>query len=300
METGLYAMNRAVLVLRAGEGSKRVARMLNREARSTDRSLATLLIANNAFNYLGALGVTAILEAQGFAPTGLIFLNALIITPILLVFAESLPKEVFRRHSMGLLLLTVPALVAFRVLFTVTGVLPLVLAIARSAGKATGLPLEPEMGVRQRIAEMLKQDDRVLSGEQAELIDRAMEFRRATVGEEMAPWSRVVSVGDSWDRARALRLISEYPHRRYPVVDGSGVVVGALDSMRLLLGRAAEVSELVEPVPRIDASSSVREALELLRDDRARLLVVEARGKPLGLATPKDLVEPLTGELLAW
>ena len=219
METGLYAVNRAVLALRARDGSNRIARMLEREAKSTDRSLATLLIATNAFNYLGALGVTAMLAAQGLVPTELIALNALIITPILLIFAESLPKEIFRRHAMGLLLITTPGLVGFRWLFTVTGLLPLVLAIARMAGRATGLALEPEMGVRQRIAEMLKQDDRVLTGEQAELIDRAMEFRRATVGEEMAPWSRVVCVGESWDRAQ-----TSAAHRRAsaPSLSGCG------------------------------------------------------------------------------
>jgi len=30
------------------------------------------------------------------------------------------------------------------------------------------------------------------------------------------------------------------------------------------------------------------------------MLLIESRGNPLGISTPKDLVEPLTGELLAW
>ncbi len=300
METGLYAVNRAALALRARHARERIARLLEREASSTDRPLATLLIANNAFNYFGALGVTAILEAQGLAPAGLIILNALIITPILLVFAESLPKELFRRHAMGLLLVTGPALTAMRWLFTIAGVLPLVLVIARAAGRGTGLPLEPEPGVRQRIAEMLKQDDRVLTTDQGELIDRAMEFRRATVGQEMTAWSEVVTVGRDWTRDKVVRFIADHPHRRYPVVDHAGAVVGTLDSMRLLLSAEQSIGILIEPVPRSRPGARVRESLELLRDNESRMVIVETKGKPLGIATPKDLVEPLTGELLAW
>ncbi len=300
METGLYAMNRATLALRARHARDRMARLLEREASASDRALATLLIANNVFNYLGALGVTAILAAQGHAPAGLIALNALIITPILLVFAESLPKELYRRNAIGLLVVSAPVLTVLRIIFTLTGVLPLVLAIARAAGRGTGLPLEPEMGVRQRIAEMLKQDDRVLSIDQGELIDRAMVFAQATVANEMTPWSRVVTVSSGWDRERMVRFIADHPHRRYPVVNGSGEVLGTLDSMRLLLDPGRTIADLTDPVPKTRPNARVRESLELLRDSESRMVIVETKGKPLGLATPKDLVEPLTGELLAW
>ena len=106
----------------------RSARVLTRELDRPERVLATILLGNNACNYLGTLGLTAILEGRGYGTVTMIVLQVLVLTPMLLVFGESVPKELFRVHADSLAPRVAPTLRAVRVLATVTGVLPLISA----------------------------------------------------------------------------------------------------------------------------------------------------------------------------
>ncbi len=299
METGLYSFSRARIALWAREG-RSWARVLEREGRHADRAVATILIANNVFNYIGVLGMTALLSSFRLSEWQLIVLNAAVVTPVLLVVAEATPKELFRRSADGLMLRLVPLLAGMRLLLTIVPVLPFVVALARVGGRLTGLPPEPEPGMRQMLAEMLKQDDGTVSIQQAELIDRALAFRRATVGAEMTPWSQVQRVELAWPRARVRDYTAHAAPRRYPVVDERGQVVGILDSLDLLLDPDASVARLMTPPVRVGPRMPAREALALMRTRDIRMLIVEQHGQAVGIVTPKDLVEPLVGELLAW
>lgn len=299
METGIYAISRPRLAVRAQRGA--LARLLEREIDQTDRSIATLLIANNAFNYIGVLGVTTLLGAAGYSEATMIVLNALIVTPVLLVFAESLPKELFRRSPNRLLVPVGPLLRSLRMAAAATGLLWVVLAFARGVGRLTGLPPEPVLGMRQRLAEMLKEGGGgAMSAAQADLIDRSLAFRRAVVAYEMIPWRSVHAVAAAWDRQQLLDFLAGQPHRRFPVVDRSGRVVGVLDSVRAFTEGWDRLEEIVDPPLLVQARLPAREALARLYQHRAHLAVVERGGRPVGIVTAKDLVEPLIGELAAW
>ncbi len=299
METGLYSFSRARVALWARQG-RPWARVLDGEGRHADRAVATLLIANNVFNYIGVLGMTALLSMLELSDWQLIVLNAIVVTPVLLILAEATPKELFRRSADSLMLRLAPLLTGMRLLLTVVPVLPLVITLARLAGRLTGLPPEPEPGMRQMLAEMLKQDDGTVSVQQAELIDRAMVFRRATVGAEMTSWHRVRCVELAWSPDRVRAFTARHTPRRYPVVDERGQVVGILDSLDLFLRPEASVADLMTPPVCVSPRMPVRDALTLLRKEDARMLIVEQHARPVGIVTPKDLVEPLVGELLAW
>lgn len=299
METGLYSFSRARVALWARQG-RPWARVLDGEGRHADRAVATLLIANNVFNYIGVLGMTALLSTLNLSEWQLIVLNAVVVTPVLLVLAEATPKELFRRNADALMLRLAPLLTGMRLLLTVVPVLPLVITLARLAGRLTGLPPEPEPGMRQMLAEMLKQDDGTVSVQQAELIDRALAFRRATVGAEMTPWNQVRRVELSWPRDRVREFTAQHTPRRYPVIDERGRVVGILDSLDLFLQPDAPVVRVMRTPVRVSPRMPVRDALTLLREKDARMLIVEQHARPVGIVTPKDLVEPLVGELLAW
>ena len=61
-ETGLYSVHRVRLSVRALRGEPS-ARLLRREIERIDQPLAALLIANNTFNYAGAVAITALLSS---------------------------------------------------------------------------------------------------------------------------------------------------------------------------------------------------------------------------------------------
>ncbi|MCB9846349.1 MAG: DUF21 domain-containing protein [Phycisphaeraceae bacterium] len=299
METGLYASSRARLTVRAQSARGRRARAALAHIARPDQSLATLLIANNSFNYLSVLSVTALLTQTSLSETGIVIVNTLAVTPIVLVLCESLPKEFFRRVAERGLERVVWVLTAFRIIALLSLSLPLVVGLARLVARATGMPREPELGARAQLADNLKESG-AITDSQSELIDRLLSFRQASVRDEMTPWSRVASLAHDASREQALRLIERTTWTRFPVASATGAVVGFVSAIDILTSPATDLAAMLRDVPRLPPRTPASEALAVLQSAHAPLAIVEQSGIPIGLVTPKDLVERLTGELLAW
>ena len=184
VEIGSYCANRIRLDLRAlREPPDRSARLLKGEIEHPARLVATILIGNNLAHYFCALATTALLERQAYSQTTVLVANIFVLTPLVLIFGESVPKELFRIRADRLTYLFARPLVALRVLVTATGILPLVSYLSRSVERLAGLETREESGKhadsRQRIAVLLKESASagVLSEAQSTLVDRALAMR---------------------------------------------------------------------------------------------------------------------------
>ncbi|MEM7754180.1 MAG: CNNM domain-containing protein [Planctomycetota bacterium] len=305
METGLYCLSRVRLAVRTGDGAPRAreARMVAHELERPDRVLATILLGNNVCNYLGTLGLTAILEGRGFGTVSMVVLQVLVLTPLLLVFGESLPKEIFRVHADALTLRLAGVLRGARVLATWCGVLPLVVAFSSIAARLAG-GRRADLGQpgRERFIELLGESvsEGAISAEQGRLAERAIVFGRRRVRDEMVPWSRVDAVPASWARSRVIFATARAPHSRVPVLGPAGEVVGVADRLRLHTEPGSELSDVTSDAVWVDPDLGLRSALAELRAARTPMGLVGRPGRCLGLVTVKDLIEPLTGEMRAW
>ncbi len=140
----------------------------------------------------------------------------------------------------------------------------------------------------------------VLSELQANLVDRALVFHRTTVADEMVPWSRVTPVPAEADHFRLMSILARTHFSRLPVVDARGRVVGVIRQTDPYVMPDATLDRLMVEPARVPPDMPVREALVRLRESNAGIGIVEQGGKPVGLVTAKDLLEPLTGELVHW
>ena len=88
------------------------------------------------------------------------------------------------------------------------------------------------------------------------------------------------------------------------MVDGRGRIVGVVDMIDALLvdeGEAFPVKQAMKEPVYLPAGTTVREALSLMQREHIGLAIVRRPdGKPAGIVTVKDLVEPLTGEIVNW
>lgn len=305
LETGIYCLSRVRLSLRADRHPPdRAARLLRNEVDHTIRTLATLLIGNNLFNYVAVIGLTAMLQIHVESTLVVIALIAVVFTPVLLVVGESLPKELFRVDADRLTYTFARSLVVIRWVFTFTGILPVVMLFDRAAARITGATGSEAFGrdARGRIATLLKEGATlgVLTESQTRLIDRALALRDATVRDEMIPWRSVRCAQAAWDRAALMSHIGSSTHARLPVVGADGSVKGVLWNLDAYLNSAKDWTSLTREPARLGPETTVREALEALREAPARVGIVEQDGRPIGLITGKDLVEPLIGEVAAW
>jgi hypothetical protein len=230
-----------------------------------DRTLTTLLVFNNVFNYVGTLAVTALLASLGLTEIQMLLLQAAVLTPVLLIFAESLPKELFRAHAEVLVPRFAPALATMRWIGTVSGAVPLVGLLARAVGRVFGIDAAGALrSPRARSTELIKHGSDRLSEAQSGLIDRALKIETTRVVDEMVPLHAVVTLRDAWTGSRARREAARRPHSHYPVVDDKGRVVGGSRS-----GRPRPAAR--HPGPRHDAAlrPPQRRRLRLGRPRRA-------------------------------
>jgi CBS domain containing-hemolysin-like protein len=303
LETGLYTINRVRVVVRANRG-ERAARRLQQEIRRPNRLLSTLLLGNNMANYMGTFGVAAILDGMGLTAGWAIVINTGLLIPLLFIFGETLPKDLFRTHTDRWTYGLSAVLTLCRWVFTGTGLLAVVQLTGRLAGRLIGAGPEAAATARQRISRLIKEGvgTGVLSESQATLADRALAMRERTVATEMIPWSNVLTLPVAVDARRREALMRDRHFTRMPVVDATGRVVGILSSIDAVLAPDEPTAGLMSSIMTIPATAPLREALRSMRLGRQAMAVaVDPRtGRPEGLVTLKDLVEPITGELAAW
>ncbi|MFM1832927.1 MAG: hypothetical protein RLZZ461_1243 [Planctomycetota bacterium] len=301
LETGLYVVNRVRLAVRAGRGERRAAR-LERELERPDRLLATLLIANNAANYAGSLGVAAVIETLVSPIWAIVVLNTLVVVPILFVLGETVPKDLFRTRADQWTPRFATGLGVARTLLTLVGLVPLFAAISNLVRWLVGERSEDAGSPRARVTRFIRESHASgsLSEAQLDLADRAMAMRRRTVSGEMTPWRQVATVSFEDSSLDGRSLARRTVRSRLPVVD-RGRVVGLVEVQELLLNGGDLQAATDSTVPRFDPTTPAFAALESLRRQRRPVGIVEdASGRPLGMVTLKDLVEPLLGDLRAW
>lgn len=303
MEIGLYTLNRVRVTILAGRGRPSALR-LRRLLQHSNRTLSTLLVCNNTANYMGSFALAAILNETGLSPTQAILLNAGVLIPILFIFGETLPKDLFRTHCDHWSYRTSGFLLLCDRILTYTGIILLVHGFTRLTARLFGVEGELRTTARQRISQLIKEGAGagLLTDMQITLVDRALALRDRTVRMEMMPWNRAVFIAAECEPQTRTSLIKHIDYTRLPVVESDGLVKGVLSSLEASLYPDRSTRDLTGPITMFTPEIKVHEALRTLRRIRQTMAVVidSQSNRPLGLVTIKDLVEPLTGELMAW
>lgn len=316
-EIGLYTVNRVRLRVRSSRKEKPdwSARVLAGEVARLADLLPALLIGYNFAGAVGSFGLTALLTDEGWLGLGqwpLLLVNLVVVTPVMFVVADLLPKELFRADADRLMYSGAWMLRGWRAALTYTGILPAVkwlaqglarLLVRKAAAEEVGTEMEQ---TRAHIHALLKEGAThgVMSEAQLTLVDRAFGLRESDVSDEMIPWSRCRVIQLAWTREGVLAFIQKHPYSRFPVAEG-GRLVGVVEHTAICLsgldGQGTRpVEQLMRPAVRLAAGVPVRDAMRTLMSEGERMAVVVENGRPIGLVTMKDLVEPLTGELRAW
>jgi CBS domain containing-hemolysin-like protein len=302
LETGIYTINRVRLLVRSERGDAGARRLLD-EVNRPDRLLATLLVANNVANYLGTFSVASILQLMGVGPLRALLVNAAIVVPAIFVFGETLPKDLFRTHTDAWTYRWSWLLGWSRRVLTWTALVPLVRAFGGLGTRVLGGQPPGFSTARQRISELIREGRGagLLSESQTTLADRALALHARVVADEMTPWSRVVRVQLGAAPPAREEVMRQSNFTRLPVVDRDGRVAGILCVLDALLRPQAPTAQLMSEPLTVAPGTPIAEAIRALRHGRAAMAIVAGTdGKPRGLVTIKDLVEPLTGELVAW
>jgi CBS domain containing-hemolysin-like protein len=306
LETGVYSLNRVRLHLLA-QRSDSSAAILAPMIRRPNRMLGTLLYGNNIANYLASYAIAVLLAAQGFGDWAQVLINATILTPLLFVFGEVLPKDLFANFSDRLTYPFARMLYLLQGLLMLTGLVPLIDLISRLIGRVlSAAPLSsaafhPRVTINQLFKEGLGRG--VLSAQQTDIIERVLHPTETMVGQAMVNWPAVTKVRPGQPPEALWALANRVPYSRFPVVDSAERVLGVLHIHDVLLSDPADCpppEQLATPAPKLTPQTPLRSALAILRQNQSAMGIVMEQDRAVGLVTLKDLVEPITGDLAVW
>jgi len=142
-----------------------------------------------------------------------------------------------------------------------------------------------------------------LTPDERSLIDEVFAAGNRTIAEVMVPRTEVTFLEASLTVSRALKVVSDAPHSRYPVVgQGQDDVLGFVHIRDLLLDgrrhRGRTVGDAAREIKRLPGSKNVLAALSEMRREGYHLAIVaDEYGGTDGIVTLEDLIEEVIGEI---
>lgn len=310
-ETGLYRVNRLRLhlgVRRRDPRALRLASVLGDEP----GALSVTLVGTNVANYVTTSAVAfSFAELWGFGETGSELYTVAIVTPVIFVFGEMVPKNLFRLHPDALLAHGSRLLAIANRLFRLTGIVWALTHLSVLLSRLTGSDLhsagvlDPKQRVKRLLQEALAGDtlgsDRIDPEDQSDLIERVCQLSETSLHAVMVPRNRVIGIAADTDRHELVRIVRLHSHARLPVYESAGSrthIIGLAKVDELLQSDDWErVAERLRPALKLSPRETVATAItRLQRAGRGMAVVVDDSGRMLGIVTLKDLLSEVVGE----
>ena len=295
-ETGFYRISFVRLSIDAHAGDRSARRVLW-FARHPSAFVATTLIGNNVANFLTAQGVALAVIAMVASPgVAWDILGTLAISPIVFLFGELMPKNLYFRSPHGRLLRNAPLFQVFFYLFApLSGPLTLLTGWLERFGTNDQHTAPLVLG-RKRLVQVLEEghEQGLLADIQNRLVGGLLNTSRAPVESSIVPRHRVLGLPCNASREELLEHASRFGltevavHREGEAGEWFAcvrVIDLAVDDRDLL--------ELFVELPRMEPGTSRLDALLQLNDHAAPLGAVVQDDLTLGLVNRRRLTEQL-------
>lgn len=311
-ETGVYRLSKFRLRL-GTEQNKPFHSLLSGILADSQGLVFSILIGNNLVNYLSTSIVTLMLLAAGSSDQAAQAWATFMMTPLLFIFSEVLPKNIFYYRSDRLMPKLAAPLWFFDRLFRYSGLVWALKGVHKlfdSIFYVTGSEtVSRHLSERTRLLGLFREssEEGILSSIQNELIHRMVDMPSTNLQMVMVPAARMTAVDVKTNRAQLLKIIEQVPFTRLPVFENNLNSIMGYVNVYEALGTGEVFSDLrkhVKPISRLSADTTVIEAINIVRQRGDKIVLVIAapgnRRRVMGLVTMKDLVEEVTGELAQW
>jgi CBS domain containing-hemolysin-like protein len=303
-ETACLAMDGWAVEGLKSTGDRRAA-LLNRLDRDSRSTISTLLIGTNVFTVLASVMGASLADLLGASEAISLGVVPLVITAMVFMFSELVPKTYASRASTEVALAVAPALsVLVAVLKPLSAVLsagPNLLAglLARKSARAASVSDEPV-----RAAVDLAEEEGQVDRQDSEVIVGVLDSSDTRVSDIMVPLSSVAAFSPDTAVRDALEAFKTHRFSRVPVVSrDDGQVAGVVymkDVIREVLrapGCQEPVSTLMRPPFTAGSGENLLDVLGRMRKNRVHLVVVMDGERPIGIVTLEDILEEIVGHI---
>ncbi len=300
-ETALLALDRLRVKYLQQKGAPRASQLAQLLERP-DRLLGGILVGNNLVNIAASVVATGFFVSQ-YGERGEL-MTILILTPVLLIFAEVCPKTYAAQF---------PEKTSFFVLRPILLVLwvlsPVISVVTRISGLLTGFfhrgEQENDSLSEDEIRAIIEagEESGVVAAEQRRMLHGVFDLSETRVRDVMLPRTEIIGVETGSSYATVLETLRSARHSRFPVYSESlDNIVGVIHSKDILdfIGKEDQFSlkDLCRKPHFVPESKRVALLLQSFRKRKEHLaIVVDEYGGVEGLVTLEDVVEEIVGEI---
>lgn len=302
-ETGMMSVNRYKLRHLAQSGNKsarRVTKLLDRP----DRLIGLILIGNNLVN-IAASAIATIIGMRLYGDYGIV-IATVVLTLIILIFAEVTPKTIAALH---------PERVAFPTSFVLSPLLKVFYPLVAAVNFITNnmmrlLGINPNAAGKDTLsAEELRtivhEAGSLIPSRHQEMLLSILDLEKVTVDDIMIPRNEITAIDINDDLNSIVRQLNNMPHTlvllyRGEIDDAIGFL-HARDMLRLLSRSnepdKASIVRGARDIYFIPEGTPLSVQLVKFQHNKERIgLVVDEYGDIQGMVTLEDLLEEIVGD----
>ncbi|MCG6914669.1 hemolysin family protein [bacterium BMS3Abin03] len=272
--------------------------------------LVTILVGNTVANVAASIvAVTLAIDLApviGLAKELVISLQIVVLTILILLFSELLPKVFASRNPVLFTKITIVPMYWINVL-----IYPVSEALAELIKATTSkIKIDKTKTVltKQEISDLsdIGQEKGTLEEEEQELIKSIVSFRQKVAGEIMTPRVDINAISNKFTLGEIVEIINETGHSRFPLyLDDLDNIIGILYAKDILpflkTDKSNEIVQLSKMVRKAMFVPKEKKVDDLLREFQKKkmhiAIVVDEFGGTSGLITMEDIIEEVVGEI---
>jgi len=271
-----------------------------------DRTLTTLLVGNNLANI--ALATVSVLLFKGIfsaipnADTWITVMNTAVMTIVILIFGEIMPKSIAKYHSENICL-KISGLVYFVIKIMTPLTYPFLLLNRKVMSR---VETDNKISVTESDLETIidtMEEEGSIDEEEADMLQKVLDLSDITVEEIMTPRVDMVAIRVDEDPENVKDMFFKHKFSRIPVYDERiDNIVGVLSERdfytKLIKGQSTNIRRLMRKPIFVPATTHVDALIEILQTHNSHLaFVVDEYGGLDGIVTMEDALEELVGEI---
>ncbi len=267
----------------------------------SERLLATILIANNLVNVAIIMLLNfALMQVFHFAVPWVEFLiMTIVLTFLLLLFGEVMPKIYSAQHSLSFCRMAAPVFTVLNKVFH-----PLSSLLVRSKGLTDRIMAhEAETLTVDDLEQALELTDKKEIAEEAGMLQGIIRFGGETVRDVMTPRVDIVDLEMRTPYPEVLKCIVENNYSRIPVYQGTEDNIKGILYIKDLLPHISKPGNfrwqtLIRPPFFVPETKMIDDLLRDFQQNKVHMaIVVDEFGGTSGLVTMEDILEEIVGEI---
>lgn len=302
-ETAFSSVNKIRIKSYASEGNKKAVKAL-KIIDNFDKALTAILIGNNIVNILSA-SLATVMFTEYFG-AGSVGMATLVMTIVVLIFGEILPKSLATENAEKMSLFMAPVLSAFMTILK--PVIFLISKLKNGVVKLFGTNKEEPFVTEEELKYIIDEieDEGVLEEQESDLVRSALEFDEITINEILIPRVNVAAldIESDFDHIKNEFLNTQYS--RFPIYkDSIDNIIGILhqsDFYGVYFNKDADggndIKSILKKPIYIPEYQKISVTLNLMQKQKVHMaVVIDEYGGTKGIVTLEDIIEELVGEI---